>query len=42
MEILISSVFLTTVADQLDGDEDQHSKYRQMVLDYIEVLYLVN
>jgi len=31
----MATVF-SAVADQLDGDEDQHSKYRQMVLDYIE------
>ena len=25
------------VADQLEGDEEQHAKYRQLVVDYLEV-----
>ena len=25
------------VADQLEGDEEQHAKYRQLVVEYLEV-----
>lgn len=25
------------VAEQLEGDEEQHAKYRQLVVDYLQV-----
>lgn len=36
----IEYVFGRAVAEQLEGDEEQHSKYRQMVVDYLQVLIL--
>lgn len=30
------------VAEQLEGNEEQHSKYRQMVVDYLQVSMILN
>lgn len=37
IRLVLSNV--RAVADQLEGNEEEHSKYRKMVVDYIEVIF---